>query len=64
MSKNYCAKVVNNVVTEIIVSDYEWAITNLEGEWHDLGGEPLTIGIAYTYDAELDEFMAPTIQEK
>lgn len=56
MSKNYCAKVENGVVTEVIVADCAWATANLEGDWHDLGGEPLTVGVGYLYDAELDEF--------
>lgn len=60
MSKNYCAKLVNNVVMEIIVADYAWATANLEGDWHDLGGEPLTVGIGFTYDAENNVFVAPT----
>lgn len=64
MSKNYCAKLVNSVVTEIIVGDYAWATANLDGEWHDLGGEPLTVGIGYTYDADLDEFVAPPPTEE
>jgi len=63
MSKNYCAKLVNSVVTEIIVADYAWATANLQGEWHDLGGEPFTVGIGYIYDAVNDVFVAPTTQE-
>ena len=62
--KNYCAKVVNNTVTEIIVADYAWATANLQGEWHDLGGEPLTVGIGYIYDAVNDVFVAPTPPEE
>ena len=64
MSKNYCAKVENSVVTEIIVADYAWTTANLEGEWHDLGGEPLTVGIGYIYDAVNDVFVAPTPPEE
>lgn len=64
MSKNYCAKLVNSVVTEIIVSDYAWATANLDGDWHDLGGEPLTVGIGYIYDAVNDVFVAPTPPEE
>lgn len=62
MSKNYCAKLVNSVVTEIIVAHYAWATANLEGEWHDLGGEPLTVGIGFSYDAENDKFIPPVIE--
>lgn len=64
MSKNYCALVVGGIVTEIIVADYAWATANLQGDWHDLGGEPLTVGIGYTYDAVNDVFVAPTIEEQ
>jgi hypothetical protein len=59
--KNYCAKVENGLVSEIIVAEYEWATMNLDGEWHDLGGEPLTVCIGYRYDVELDKFI-PTPQ--
>jgi len=45
MSKNYVAQMSGDTVTAIIVADYEWATTNLEGEWHDLGGDPLTVCI-------------------
>lgn len=64
MSKNYCALVVGGIVTEIIVADYAWATANLQGDWHDLGGEPLTVGIGYTYDAVNDVFVAPTPPEE
>lgn len=57
--KNYCALVVNTVVTEIIVADYEWATANLEGDWHDLGGEPLTVAIGWLYDSATDTFSPP-----
>ena len=63
MSKNYCAKVESGTVTEIIVADYAWATANLEGDWHDLGGEPLTVGIGYTYDTENNKFIPPVIEE-
>ncbi len=51
-AKNYCALVVNNAVTEIIVADYAWATTNLDGDWYDLGREPLTVAIGWIYDNE------------
>ena len=57
--KNYVAQLVNNVVTEIVVGDYEWVTANLAGEWHDLGLEPLTVGIGYTYDPATDTFTPP-----
>jgi len=74
---NYVAQVSNGFVVQVIISDYEWATENLEGEWHDLGGDPLTVGIGYTYDevndvfipqgwsydAVSDVFVAPTVEE-
>lgn len=48
---------------EIIVADYAWATANLDGDWHDLGGEPLTVGIGYTYDAVNDVFVEPVVDE-
>jgi len=64
MSKNYVAQMSGDIVTAIIVAEYAWVEANLEGEWHDLGGEPLTVGIGYTYDAVNDVFVAPTIEEE
>ncbi len=63
MSINYCAKVENGIVAEVIVADYAWATANLEGDWHDLGGEPLTVGIGYIYDAVNDVFVAPVVED-
>jgi len=60
---NYCALVENNLVTQVIVADFEWVQNNLQGDWHNLGGDPLTVGIGYTYDADLDEFTSPVIDE-
>jgi hypothetical protein len=60
MSKNYVAQMSSGTVTQIIVGDYEWAQANLSGVLHDLGGEPLTVGIGYTYDAVTDTFTPPS----
>lgn len=57
--KNYVALVVDTVVSEIIVADYEWATANLEGNWHDLGKEPLTVAIGWLYDAATNTFSPP-----
>lgn len=57
--KNYCALVVQNVVEEIIVADLDWTTANLEGDWHDLGGEPLTVAIGWLYDPSSDTFNPP-----
>lgn len=57
--KNYVAQLADNIVDAIIVGDYDWAVANLTGEWHDLGPEPLTVGIGYTYDPATDTFTPP-----
>lgn len=57
--KNYCALVNNGTVTEIIVGDFDWVTANLDGDWHDVGGEPLTVAIGWLYDADTDTFSAP-----
>jgi hypothetical protein len=61
---NYCALVANGTVSEIIVAEYAWATANLDGDWHDLGPEPLIVAIGFTYDADLDEFVAPEVESK
>jgi len=61
--KNYVAQLANNIVEAIIVADYEWATANLDGDWHDLGPEPLTVAIGWTYDAATDTFIAPPVVE-
>jgi hypothetical protein len=61
--KNYCALVANSTVTEIIVGDIDWATENLQGDWHDLGPEPLTVAIGWIYDAATDTFSAPPTPE-
>lgn len=63
MSKNYCCLIINGVVDQVIVADYDWALANLEGDWHDLGGEPLTVGVGYTYDVDTNTFIAPVMPE-
>lgn len=63
MNKNYCAKVENGIVTEIIVADYTWATANLQGDWHDLGGEPLTVAIGMIYNSDIDQFVNPAVNE-
>ena len=57
--KNYVAQLADNVVEAIIVGDYDWAVANLPGNWHDLGPEPLTVGIGYTYNPITDTFTPP-----
>lgn len=62
MSKNYVAELTNGVVVAIFVADYEWAQANIAGVLHDLGGEPLTVGIGYIYDAVTDTFTPPVVE--
>jgi glycine cleavage system H lipoate-binding protein len=60
--KTYAAEISTGIVTEIIVGDYVWANENLSGEWVDCTDDgDITIGIGYTYDAELGEFVAPEL---
>ena len=57
--KNYVARLDENIVAEIIVADYDWAVANLAGDWQDIGPEPLTVGIGYIYDPDTDTFTQP-----
>ena len=57
--KNYCALLDNNVVTEIIVADFDWVQNNLQGDWHDLGGEPLLVAVGWLYDETTNTFTPP-----
>ena len=61
--KNYVAQLADNVVEAIIVGDYDWAVANLPGNWHDLGPEPLTVAIGYTYDPTTDTFSPPVVED-
>ena len=56
---NYCARVENNLVVDVIVADYEWVTENLLGDWHDLGGDPITVGLGWIYDVTTNTFTAP-----
>ena len=69
---SHFAKVVNNIVTQVIVADQEW-VDALDGTWvqtsyntqggvHLLGDTPLRknyAGIGSTYDSDRDAFYAP-----
>jgi hypothetical protein len=57
--KNYCALLNNNVVVEIIVADLDWVQNNLQGQWVEIGVEPLTVAIGWTYDEATQDFIAP-----
>jgi len=73
------AKVLNNIVQEVIVVSNDDAPTEevgqafiaslgLDGQWlqtsYNNNFRGRYAGIGYTYDAELDEFVAPTIIEE
>jgi hypothetical protein len=61
--KTYAAQIKENVVTEIIVGDYEWANENLEGEWVDCTEDnELIAGVGYNYDAKTNQFIAPEVE--
>ena len=62
--KNYVAQLENNIVTEVIVGDLAFAQANLTGDLHDLGPEPLTVGIGYIYDPVTDTFTPPPTPEE
>ena len=69
---SHFAKVVNNIVTQVIVADQVW-VDSLDGTWvqtsyntqggvHLLGDTPLRknyAGIGSTYDSDRDAFYAP-----
>jgi hypothetical protein len=57
--KNYCALVINGIVNEIIVAEFEWVQNNLDGDWHDLGEEPLTVAVGWLYDPNTNTFTPP-----
>ena len=58
--KNYCALLVQNLVTEIIVGDYVWANENLGGEWVDCSNNgELIVAVGYSYDPVTHEFTPP-----
>lgn len=69
---SHFAKVVNNIVTQVIVAEQDW-VDGLDGEWvqtsyntyggvHSSGKIPLRknyAGIGYIYDAVRDAFYFP-----
>jgi len=70
---NHYAKIENNIVTEILVADYETFIDTLEGEWIKTSyNSPIGVlpnddnlirkhhaCVGYTYDSERDAFIPP-----
>ena len=69
---SHFAKVVNNIVTQVIVAEQDW-VDGLDGKWvqtsyntqggvHSDGKTPLRknyAGIGFTYDSDRDAFYSP-----
>lgn len=69
---SYYAKIVNDTVTQVIISDKAF-VDSIDGEWvqtsydtagnvHRKGGTPLRknyAGIGYKYDRGIDAFLSP-----
>ena len=60
----YAAQLKNNIVEDVIVANYQWAIENIGGEWVDCtSGDKPCAGLGFTYDLETQTFIAPAIEE-
>jgi hypothetical protein len=47
----YAARLKNNIVEDVIVANYQWAIENIGGEWVDCtSGDKPCAGLDFTYD--------------
>jgi len=56
----YAAQIENNIVKEIIVGNYLWAIDNLGGNWVDCSNNGnLVVACGYIYDPITETFSAP-----
>lgn len=61
---NYAAKIVDEIVEEVIVGDYVWANANLDGNWVDCTNDgEIIAGIGYTYNLTTGIFAPPIIEE-
>lgn len=59
----YAAELNGNIVGEVIVGNYEWAIENLGGVWVDCTcGDSPCASIGYLYDPETQEFSQPVVE--
>lgn len=60
----YAAQLIQNVVEDVIVANYEWAIETIGGQWVDCtdGNKP-SAGIGYTYDPVTGTFTPPPVIE-
>ncbi len=61
----YAAKIINVDVVQIIVGDYEWANTNLDGVWVDCTTDDndVAAAVGYVYDATTQTFSPPSPPE-
>jgi hypothetical protein len=67
---SHFAKVENNIVTEVIVAEQDFIDSGAVGDaslWIQTSYTSSTrgcyAGIGYTYDSELDVFVAPEVEE-
>jgi len=61
----YAAQLNNNIVSQVIVGNYEWAIENLGGVWVDCTcGENPCASIGYIYDPTNETFSEPAPTEQ
>ena len=59
---NSCAKIEDNIVTQVIACrNVQWAVDKLGGEWLPVF-ESNPAGIGYTWDGEI--FSPPAIEEE
>ena len=59
---NYAELNDDNIVVNIIVADAEFVATQTDKNYVEYTNEN-PAGIGYTYDAELDVFVAPPVEE-
>jgi hypothetical protein len=60
----YAAQLIENVVEDVIVANYEWAIEKIGGEWVDCtDGDKPSAGIGFTYDPATETFSPPPVEE-
>jgi hypothetical protein len=58
----YAAQLNNNMVEDVIVGNFEWAIENLGGEWVDCTcGDKPCAGIGFTYNPITQTFTPPPV---
>lgn len=56
----YAAQLNGNIVGEVIVANYEWAIENLGGNWVDCTcGDNPCASIGYIYNSATQTFSPP-----